>query len=87
MSKFICKCGYVINLSQGWSEYELALLPEQRIEKIGDLLSGGNAITDERFYDLIDEVKVVVYRCPNCRRLHLESNDKKNQFTSYVQET
>ncbi len=86
MSKFVCKCGHVINFSHGWSDCELALLPEQRIEQIGDLLNGDSQVTDDRFYDLIDEVKITAYRCPTCGRLHLESKDAKNHFTSYIPE-
>ena len=32
MPKYACTCGYVMNLSQGWSDYELTLIPESTIE-------------------------------------------------------
>jgi len=83
MSKFICKCGCIINLSEGWSSNELALIPESRIEKIGDALDQKESLTIDQFYDLIDEVKSVVYRCEKCQRLHLEEDGK---FSSYLKE-
>jgi rubredoxin len=86
MSKFTCKCGYTINLSQGWSDCELALLPESKIEEIGDMLTTENKPTDEKFYELIDEVKITVYRCPNCERIHISDGKNKDKFTSYIQE-
>ncbi|MFZ6723801.1 hypothetical protein [Undibacterium sp. Ji49W] len=87
MPKFNCKCGHDMNLSQGWSNCELALIPEKRIEEIGDLMAGESRLTDDQFFNLIDEVKNTVYRCPMCGRLHLENKNKKNHFESYILES
>lgn len=84
MPKYACTCGYVMNLSQGWSDYELTLIPESTIEKIGDRLDGGAELSSEQLYEVIDEKAITVYRCPSCRRLHLE--EEPNKFTTYVVE-
>ena len=88
MPKFLCHCGHVIGLSNGWSDSELALLPEQRIEVIGDMLASREPVSDEKFFELIDEVKTTVYHCQNCQRLHLERKSvESNQFVTYILES
>jgi hypothetical protein len=87
MSKFMCKCGHEMNLSQGRPDFELALVPEKRIEEIGDLLAGEARLMDDVFFNLMDEVKNTVYRCPICRRLHVEIKGRENHFESYVLES
>lgn len=84
MPKYACTCGYVMNLSKGWSDYELALVPESIIGKIGDSLDSGAELSSEQLYEAIDEKAVTVYQCPNCRRLHLE--EETNKFITYVVE-
>lgn len=84
MSKFVCRCGHVMNLSSGWSNFELSLIPESRIEEIADMLGQQSLIGTDEFYKLIDEVKRAVYRCPSCGRIHVD--DGSGNFTSFVQE-
>lgn len=72
-----------MNLSDGWSSGELALIPEGRIEEIGDMLDGSNSLTADKFYYLMDEMKMVVYRCPKCDRIYLQ---EKDIFVSYLKE-
>ena len=83
MPKFSCSCGHVVNLSSWHPDEEFALIPEKRIEKIGELLDETSSLTIDQYYSLIDEVKTVVYRCPECGRLHIEENGKT---ISYVKE-
>lgn len=82
MSKFACRCGYVMNLSNGRPDFELALISEQRIEHIGEMLENPNQMDIKKFYELIDEVKTTVYKCPSCGRLHIDSGG--GVFTSYI---
>lgn len=86
MPKFSCCCGEVINLSETPSRSEYALTSENRIEEIARSLSGKD-LTQERFYDLIDESKTVVYVCFRCGRMHLESRIHSNEFGIYVLES
>lgn len=73
-----------MNLSQAWAPHELALIPAQLIEDIGELLNGGNSnLKDEQFYKLVDNVMNTVYRCPKCARIHIEKKDQKNHFDTY----
>lgn len=57
MPKFSCRCGYVINLSNGMPSFEMALIPDSRIEKIADSLDESENVNSDAFYALIDEVK------------------------------
>lgn len=84
MPKYACTCGYVMNLSEGWSDYELTLISESTIEEIGDRLDSGVELSAEQLYEVIDKNSITVYRCPSCRRLHLE--EEPNKFTTYVAE-
>ncbi|SMQ05285.1 hypothetical protein SAMN04488482_0359 [Pseudomonas chlororaphis] len=72
MPKYSCVCGYVMNLSQEWSDYELTLISESTIERMGERLDNGGELSSDQRYEALDERAITVYRCPNCRRLHLE---------------
>lgn len=85
MAKFGCRCGYVINLSQGWNDAELLLVPEKNIERLGNSIEDGSVTSAEVAYDIIDASSRTVYECPNCRRIHIEVG--KNVFTTYIQES
>ena len=84
MSKYSCVCGYVMNLSQGWSDHELSLIPESVIETLVDMLGDKDEKSSSQLYEVLDEKATTVYRCPKCRRLHLE--EEPNKFTIYVKE-
>lgn len=84
MSKFACQCGYVINLSQGWNDAELLLIPQKDVERLGDGVNSGSVKSADAAYDILDASGKTVYDCPNCRRLHVEVG--KNIFVTYVQE-
>jgi rubrerythrin len=73
----------MINLSDDWSDDEFALIPEKRIEQIGEALNEKNQLTIDHFYNLVDEVKTAVYRCTKCGRFHVEENGR---FFSYLRE-
>lgn len=84
MPKYTCTCGYVMSLSQGWSDYELTLIPESAIESLGDRLDSEDKLSSDQLYEALDEKAITVYRCPKCRRLHLE--EEPNRFTTYIVE-
>lgn len=84
MPKYSCVCGYVMNLSQGWSDYELSLIPESVVERLGERLDDGDQLSSAQLYEALDERAITVYRCPSCRRLHLEEGG--GRFTTYVVE-
>ncbi|MEJ5153014.1 hypothetical protein WH265_21075 [Comamonas sp. MYb396] len=84
MPKFACRCGYVMNLSNGSPDFELALVPERCIDEIGEKLDVDNNINSERFFELIDEVKTTVYRCPSCGRVHFDEG--AGVFRAFVPE-
>jgi rubrerythrin len=73
-----------MDLSSGWSNHELALIPESRIEEIADILDQPELIGSDGFYKLVDQVKRTVYCCPSCGRMHVD--DGGGNFTSFVQE-
>ncbi|MBC3437231.1 hypothetical protein HU735_17585 [Pseudomonas sp. BW16M2] len=83
MPKFLCRCGYVMNLSQGWSDHEMTLMPESVIERVAERLEVG-PMSSEQFYEAIEVTAMTVYRCPQCKRLYLEEG--KNSFTAYAVE-
>lgn len=71
MPKFACVCGHVINLSSGTSDSELSLVAEQKIDEIGCALSN-RWLSEDEFYETIDQGAVTVYRCQQCGRLHVD---------------
>lgn len=83
MPKFSCVCGNVINLSRGASDFELSLITEKKIDEIGSMLADGG-LSEEEFYNLIDDGAVAVYLCQKCGRLHLDQGGGK--FSSYLRE-
>ena len=84
MSKFLCNCGHVMNLTEGWSKYEFSLIPERQIEVIAEQLDDGLLTNSDQFYELIDKDNITVYRCTECKRIYLK--DKLRNFESYIQE-
>lgn len=62
--------------------YELTLIPESAIESLGDRLDSEDKLSSDQLYEALDEKAITVYRCPKCRRLHLE--EEPNKFTTYI---
>lgn len=85
MPKFACRCGNVMNLSNGPSSFELALIPESRIEQIAEKLDEPEHLGSDAFFALVDEVKTKVYRCPSCGRIHVDGGN--GLFKSFVPES
>lgn len=83
MPKFLCRCGCVMNLSHGWSDHEMTLIPESVIEQVAERLDV-ESMSSEQFYEAIEITAITVYRCPQCQRLHLEEG--ANSFTTYAVE-
>ena len=85
MSKFSCRCGYVMNLSNGAPSFEFSLVPKSRIEEIADKLDKPEHLDSDAFYGLVDEVKITVYRCFLCGRIHVDGGN--GLFNSFVPES
>lgn len=74
-----------MNLSNGAPSFELALLPESRIEQIAEKLDEPEHLDSDAFLGLVDEVKTTVYRCPSCGRIHVDGGS--GLFKSFVPES
>ncbi|WP_140921497.1 hypothetical protein [Limnobaculum xujianqingii] len=86
MPKFTCRCGYVMNLSDGSNNYEYSFLSENKINKILWILDKtNNRISDDEFIEIVDSDRVRVLCCPQCERFWLENED--GSYNSYVKET
>lgn len=72
-----------MNLSHGWSDHEMTLMPESVIEQVAERMDV-EPMSSEQFYEAIEITAMTVYRCPQCRRLHLEEGE--NSFTTYAVE-
>lgn len=83
MPKFLCRCGVVMNLSRGWSDHELTLVPESVIEQVAERLEV-ESMSSEQFCEAIDSAAMTVYRCPQCKRLYVREG--KSGFTAYALE-
>jgi hypothetical protein len=84
MPKFACRCGEILNLSEGWSEAELLLVPERVVEQVADNIDAGTLRSAEDFYSEINREGTAVYRCPRCARLHVETS--RGMFVPYAKE-
>ena len=85
MPKFLCACGYAINLSEVPSDGEFSLVPEASIYEAGALADSGETTT-EALFDVLDSKARTVYDCPQCGRLHVETAPRSHQFASFVKE-
>lgn len=83
MSKFICNCEYVIDLTNSPANEEFLLIPELNVEKATTLCSEGEADEDQ-FYEALDNGSRQVIICPNCGRLWLSEDG--SDYRSYLKE-
>lgn len=84
MPKFGCRCGCVMNLSIGWSDYELTLIPESAVEALARRVDSGGPMTSEQFLEDFDKHATCLYRCPQCNRLYVQ--ESSGEFITYIQE-
>lgn len=83
MPKFGCVCGYVLSLSTDTTEYEWALVPEATIDSVA-AQTAVSIMSEDEFYAAIGKGSSVVYRCPECFRIHVDEGG--GLFRSYVRE-
>lgn len=83
MAKFRCRCGHEMRLTGADSPYEFSLIPEAAVVNISDQLESGN-VSSENFFDEIDKVSRLVYRCTECDRLYVKN--ESSVFDVYVKE-
>lgn len=58
MSKFACRCGFIMNLSSEDNEYEYSMIPEIKISEIIGILEINNNVIDvDDFIEKIDSSK------------------------------
>lgn len=86
MSKFACRCGFVMNLSSEDNEYEYSMIPEIKISEIIRILEINNNVIDiDDFIEKIDSSKKDILYCTHCKRFWVRNND--GSYNSYVKET
>lgn len=85
MSKMKCRCGHVMVFRTGEEEYDLAIIPQKIIVKIGDIIQEKGMSSSNEFYKIIDEYLIRAVKCQNCSRLYIY-NDEKRAFFPYIRE-
>lgn len=61
-----------MDLSTGWTDAELVLIPERIIELLGNNLDEGKLTSSYTLYEMISPSQISCYRCSVCGRLHLQ---------------
>ena len=86
MSKFACRCGFIMSLSSEDNEYEYSMIPEIKISEIIGILDVNNNIIDvDDFIEKIDSSKKDILYCTHCQRLWLRNDD--GSYNSNIKET
>lgn len=84
MSKFACRCGYVMKFHTGRENYDVNLIPSASLEDVGAILSEQGNLSFDAFYDIIEKNLVKVMNCPHCERLWIDQGE--GIFRSYAPE-
>lgn len=89
MSKYQCKCGYVMVFQTDRLPYDLYLLPDDSVTDLGENLDKCDlSILENRdmiFYELLKRRKKVMH-CPNCGRFHIETDIRSGVYESYIKD-
>ncbi|MGG4665493.1 hypothetical protein [Providencia vermicola] len=86
MSKFACRCGYVMSLSNEDNDYQYSFVAEKNINEIIWILeTNNNLIETDNFLSKIDSKRIQALYCPRCKRIWLENED--GSYNSYYKET
>lgn len=86
MSKFMCRCGHLMSLSNEDNDYQYSFIPEKKINEIIWVLDSNNNVIDvDDFISKIDEKRIGILLCPECKRFWLENDD--GSYNSYKKET
>lgn len=86
MSKFRCRCGYVMVFRTEEEDYSLALVPEKSIGDVILGLNGEEGLNADQFVEIIDLQRLGVMRCPQCDRLWVEEGIRQGKFISFIKE-
>lgn len=86
MSKFRCRCGFLMIFQTGIEPYDLELIPESSIDDIIEMIDENKTINPEEFLDKLGFNSLSVMRCPQCDRIWLEDDNHKGVYNSYLRE-
>ena len=86
MEKYECKCGKMLELGEEPTSFEFSLVPEQAIEEVAGYLEEIKP-QSEILFEIIDANSRLVYQCPACGRLHVQSGKGSVEFEVYSRDT
>ena len=86
MSKFRCRCGYVMVFQTGEESYDLALIPDTRIGDAAVAFEKRSPENVDEFLKILDSERLKVMRCPQCDRLWVENEVRGGLFYPYQKE-
>jgi hypothetical protein len=74
-----------MELGEAPASFEFSLVPEESIEEVAELLEEHRPNTEDLF-GIIDADSRLVYLCPACGRLHVQSSKDSVEFEVYTRE-
>jgi hypothetical protein len=86
MAKMACPCGYVFKFDVDPEKYDRCLLPMKFILDTAESLDNGQVDGDE-FFSRCSSSGLDVHICPQCGRVHIETEEGSGIFAAYVRET
>lgn len=82
MAKLQCRCGFIMSSSMGTPDFEVAIIKENKIEDIAEIIESNSGKIDiDTFYNLIDEDAIFALKCPSCDRIYIDIGN--GVFRSY----
>lgn len=85
MATYECKCGKVLELGEEPAGFEFSLVPEESIEEVAGYLEEGQPQA-EPLFEILDAEARLVYLCPGCGRLHVQTHKGAIEFDVYTRE-
>lgn len=85
MPKMACPCGFIFKLDVDPKEYDRCLLPMKVLLDTAQALDDGRVDGDEFFFNC-SSTGLDVHICPQCARVHIETEDGSGKFAAYIRE-